>query len=604
MAGTRPDLLTAPVGQAMRALALPFGLGIVFIIALNLADTYFVGLLGTAELAVMSFTFPVVSGVMSVAMGLGVGTTSAVSRAIGRGDQRAVRRLGTHAIILAGGVVVVLSAIGLATQDLVFSALGASDELLPMLDEYMTVWYLGAVFLVVPMVGTSAIRATGDATTPMKIMMVAAVANIVLDPIFIFGFAFVPAMGLTGAALATVLARSITFAAALWVLIKREKMLELHWPSLAEMWPSWRAILSVGLPAVVTNTVVPIATAIMTWLVARHGAAAVAAYGVASRVEGLLLIAPMALSGALTPFVGQNYGAHHTERVARGIVVARNFVVVWGTGAWLLLLVGGGVIGGVFSDDPAVLDAVQHYLWIVPLSYGANGLVSVASASFNAVDKAVRSTVLAAVRSLALAVPLAALGSSVAGLDGIFVGVAAATLLASGLAYWWMRGLLVPATRRDTAQKWEAKAPEMTRAVEAVIDAIDDLDDVDIHPTRESALGFFVGAEELGHVHRKGQLDLRMPPDVRDQLVVEDRVEHHRIVADSCWATHCLNGPEDIEEAVWLLRLVYAIRLCAHHGSDHARGLQTLTALGVSESLRVVVDRAVARAAQHRSEAA
>lgn len=587
----------------MRALAIPMALGIVFIIALNLADTYFVGLLGTAELAVMSFTFPVVSFVVSVAMGLGVGTTSAVSRAIGAGDQRRVRRLATHAIILASIAVLLLSGLGLLAQDAVFTALGADAALLPMLEDYMTIWYLGAVFLVVPMVGTSAIRATGDATTPMKIMMVAAIANIVLDPIFIFGFAFVPAWGLTGAALATVLARSVTLAASLWVLVVREKMLELHWPSWGQLWPSWRSILSVGGPAVLTNTVVPIAMAVMTGIVARYGPAAVAAYGVASRVEGLLLIAPMALSGALTPFVGQNYGAHHGERVARGIVVARNFAVAWGAGAWLVLLVGAEAVGRVFTDDPAVLESVRLYLWIVPVSYGANGLVSVASASFNAVDKAVRSTILAAVRSLVLAVPLAAIGSAVAGLTGVFAGIGLASLLAAGLAYVWMRGLLVPASRRDAARRWQAKAPELTEAVEAVIDALDDLDDLDVHPTRARALGFFVGAEELGHVHRGGQIDLRFPPEVRDALAREGKVEHHRLVHDSCWVTHRLSGKDDADEAAWLLRLAHATCLLARHGRDHDRGERALAELRLSDAVREAVHAAIDRAEQHRAAA-
>ncbi|MEM6994152.1 MAG: luciferase family protein, partial [Myxococcota bacterium] len=368
----------------------------------------------------------------------------------------------------------------------------------------------------------------------------------------------------------------------------------------AEMFASWRAILSVGLPAVLTNGVVPVATAIMTWLVARHGAAAVAAYGVASRVEGLLLIAPMALSGALTPFVGQNYGAHHAERVARGIVVARNFVVAWGAGAWLLLLFAGGAVGGVFTDDPVVLEAVRRYLWIVPISYGANGLVSVASASFNAVDKAVRSTILAAVRSLLLAVPLAAVGSAFADLTGIFAGVALATILAAVLAYVWMRELLVPATRRDAAHKWEAKAPELTQTIEAVIDAIDDLDDVDVHPTRSRALGFFLNEHELGHVHRGGQLDLTFPPEVRDQLEREDKVEHHRLVHDSCWVTHRITEPSDVAEAVWLLRLSHAIRLLLAHGKAHDRGEEELSRLGPSDALSATIHAAVARAEQHR----
>lgn len=595
MSARRPDLLHDPVGRALRGLSLPFGLGIVFIIAINLADTYFVGLLGTAELAVMSFTFPVVTLVISVAMGLGIGTTSAVSRAIGAGDTQKVRRLTTHGLMLAALVVTVLSVIGLLTQDMVFRALGADESLLPLLDEFMTVWYLGAVFLVVPMVGTSAIRATGDAKAPMYIMMVAAIANIVLDPLFIFGAGPIPAMGLRGAALATVAARSVTLAAALWILIKRENMIELHWPTWAELRPSWKAIASVGAPAAVTNAVVPVATAVLTWLIAKHGAEAVAAYGVASRVEGLLMIAPMALSGSLAPFIGQNWGAHHTERVAAAIVLARNFVVAWGAGAWVILALGGSVVAEVFSEDPLVIEYVHLYLWIVPLSYGANGLVWVASAAFNAVDKAVRSTVLASLRSLVLAIPLAVIGSAVAGLAGIFSGLAAAAILAAGVAYVWMRRLTLPVARRKEARKWEAKAPELTQVVERVIDAIDDLDDVEVHPVRGRSLGFFVGERELGHVHRQGHVDVAFPPEVRDALVAEGHAEHHRTHHDSAWVTHTLHTSEDVEAAVWLLHLAHAFARLARHGRDHDAAEKELDALKLSESLRARVEAAAQR---------
>ncbi|MEM9459309.1 MAG: MATE family efflux transporter [Myxococcota bacterium] len=584
------QLLEGPIGPALARLAIPMGLGIIFIIALNLADTYFVSMLGTAELAAMSFTFPVVSLVVSVVMGVGIGTTSALAREIGAGDEQAIRRLATHSIMLAVLLVIVVSGVGLVTQDLVFTLLGAEPELLPLLREYMTVWFLGAIFLVVPMTGMSAIRATGDTQTPMFIMMAAAIANIALDPVFIFGWGPVPAMGLRGAAIATLVSRSITLVLGLWVL-RREDLLDLHWPSMAELRRSWWSILSVGLPAAITNALTPVATAVLTWLIAQHGTEAVAAYGVGSRVESLLLIAPLALGSALTPFIGQNWGAHHNERVARGIVLARNFSVAWGAGAWVVLALGGNHLADVFTDDPHVVDLVYQYLWIVPLSYGANGLVSVASAAFNAVDKAVRSTVLSALRSLGLAIPLAAAGSAVMGLRGIFIGIAVATVLSAGLAYLWMRSLTEP-DRRGKALHLEGASPAVDAALQALIGGVDDLPDIDVHATRQRALGFFVGERELGHVHHRGQLDMAFPPEVRDQLVREGKVEHHRVVHDSCWVTHRLEQEGDVPEAIWLLHLAHALlRLAREPGPAE----EELSHLDLSAGLRESIDHAHAR---------
>lgn len=570
----RAELLTGPIGPAIARLAVPMALGIVFIIAIDLADTYFVGLLGTHELAAMSFTFPVISLAVSTVMGISIGATSALSREIGAGDDQAVRRLATHAMLLAVLIVLLVSGLGLLTQDYVFVLLGAEPELLPLLDAFMTIWYLGAVFLVVPMIGMGAIRATGDGSTPMFIMMVAAIINVILDPMLIFGWGPFPALGLQGAAIATVIARSLTLVLSL-VVLRRKDLLDLHVPTFGELMRSWSRILSVGLPAAVTNALAPVATAVMTWLVARHGTEAVAAFGVGSRVEGLLLIVPMALGAALTPFIGQNWGAHQEDRVARGIVVARNFAVAWGAAAWVVLAVGGNHLADVFTDDPRVADMLHTYLWIVPLSYGANGLVSVASAAFNAVDKAVRSTLLSALRSLGLAIPLAALGSTMLGLPGVFIGIALATVLTAGLAYLWIRRLTEP--RRGGEPRLAGASPAIELALEELVGQMRDLPDVDVHLTRQRALGFFVGERELGHVHRRGQLDVAFPPEVRDQLVREGKVSHHRIVHDSCWVTHRLSKVDDVAEAVWLLRLAHALlRLAKEPGPAHVEleGLQ------------------------------
>lgn len=565
----RAELLTGPIGPSIARLAIPMALGIVFILAIDLCDTYFVGLLGTAELAAMSFTFPVISLVVSTVMGISIGATSALSREIGAGDEHAVRRLATHAILLAVLIVLLVSGVGLLTQDYVFVALGATPELLPLLDAFMTIWYLGAVFLVVPMIGMGAIRATGDGSTPMYIMMAAAIVNVILAPIMIFGWGPVEGMGLRGAAIATVIARSMTLVLSL-VVLRRKDLLDLHIPSFAELMHSWTRILSVGLPAAVTNALAPVATAVMTWLVARHGTEAVAAYGVGSRLEGLLLIVPMALGAALTPFIGQNWGAHQEDRVARGIVVSRNFAVAWGLAAWVVLALGGNRLADVFTDDPRVAEIVHTYLWIVPISYAANGLVSVASAAFNAVDKAVRSTLLSALRSLGLAIPLAALGSALLGLPGVFMGITAASVLTAGLAYVWIRGLTTPARTTGAEPRLAGSSPAVELALEELVGQMRDLADVDVHLTRQRALGFFVGARELGHVHHRGQLDLAFPPEVRDQLVRESKARHHRFVHDSCWVTHRLERVDDVAEAVWLLRLAHAIdRLAKEPGPAH-----------------------------------
>lgn len=608
---TRATLVEGDIRSGLVGLALPMAFGIVFLIALNLIDTYYVGRLGTDELAAISFTFPVIMLVMSATMGLGVGTTSAIARAIGAGDQREVRRLTTHALILGVVLVATLSGLGLASQRLIFSALGAEGHILELVVEYMTIWLLGAAFLVIPMLGSGAIRATGDAKTPMFIMMSAAIVNGLLDPLLIFGFGPIPAMGLRGAALATLAARVLTFAAALWVLGVRLKMLEVHVPGAAALRRSWRAILSVGIPAAATNMLAPVATAVMTALIASQGNAAVAAWGVGSRLEGLVLIAPMALSAALTPFVGQNWGAERRDRTAEALKMSRRFVLIWGAGAWLFLITLGDFIAGAFSDDPAVHEVLDLFFWIIPITYGAHALVSVVSATFNAIDRAIRSTLLSATRSLLLAIPLALLGSVIAELAGIFVGIALATVLTAIIANIWARELYDESPRphedaEDAVSLSEAPSagdsligltPGRCALIDGLVASLDQLDGVRVAKTRGNALGFFgPGGRELGHVHRGGHLDLRFPPQVMEQLEREGLVEHHRHVDDACWVTRELRDRGDVGPAVELLSLAHRLALLRTRidmGSEPELD-EALAALTLSEALRREITEVVA----------
>lgn len=565
MSDSRPNLLTADPKRALISLAVPTLLGIIFILAVNLIDTYFVGQLGTDELAAMSFTFPVATLVTSVGFGLGVGTTSAVSRALGSGDTATSKRLVTHGLLLGTAVVLVISLVGITTQETVFRSLGAEPQLLPLLGEYMTIWYAGAIFLVVPMMGTGALRASGDAKTPALVMAVAALSNAVLDPMFIFGFGPIEPMGIQGAAIATVISRAFTLLVTAVILVRRD-VLDIHIPSPTDLWASWRQILSVGIPASISNAIVPVATAVMTALVASYGAASVAGFGIASRLESFVLIPGMALTAALTPFIGQNWGGHHPERVAESMRISTRFVLIWGLGAWFALWLVGDTVAGVFTDDPTVIEVAHTYMWIVPASYGTAGLVSVVSASFNAVDRAVRSTILSALRSLVLAVPLAFIGAAVADLEGIFVGIAVASLVTGAAAMLWSRSMRsVKASVEDPVAKLRGLGDRLA-PITALVAGAGDIEGLRAAPRAINTVGFYAGDQELGHVHATGHIDLHVPLEIHDALLDLGKCAHHRHLHDVSWITHRVDTADDVPEALWLLRLTASLYASVKEG--------------------------------------
>ncbi|HAW50766.1 MAG TPA: MATE family efflux transporter, partial [Flavobacteriales bacterium] len=171
------DLTSGSIFRHLMKMTFPMMIGIISMVAFNLIDTFYVGLLGSRELAALSFTFPVVTVIFSLVQGLGIGTTAIISKSIGRGDMNAAAMETTNSLILGVVVAGIFILFGLSTIDFSFETLGASKDLIPMIRDYMEVWYIAVWFVVVPFLGNSAMRATGDATTPTMIMLFAVFLN-------------------------------------------------------------------------------------------------------------------------------------------------------------------------------------------------------------------------------------------------------------------------------------------------------------------------------------------------------------------------------------------------------------------------------------------
>lgn len=439
---TQPSLLEGPVAGHLHRLALPMVWGILATMSFNVVDTYFVAQLGSAPLAAMSFTFPVVMVINALAIGLGAGTSSAVARAYGAGDMPQVRRLVSNATLLAFLIALVVSAVGLLTIEPLFRLLGAQEQLLPQIADYMVTWYFGAVFAVVPMVSLSALRAIGNSAITGRILMAVAFFNLILDPLLIFGLFGFPRLELQGAALATVIARGVSFIIALYVLVRRENILGMpswQWPALRD---SWRTLLAVGLPAIATNVIIPMSGGVVVALVATHGADAVAGLGIALRIEPMALIVFYALSSVVGPFMGQNAGAGRYDRLLQTVSVLARFCLAFGLGLGLVLWFAGGSLSSLFSESPEVLAVAVAYLGLVPFSYAGYGFVMSANAAFNGLGHPLPGTLISFLRVLGLYLPLAWLGNYLWGIPGLFVATLISNLVLGAAAWWWLRRYL------------------------------------------------------------------------------------------------------------------------------------------------------------------
>lgn len=441
-------LASGSVRRHLIDLTVPMVWGVLAMMAFNVVDTWFVAQLGEDELAAMSFTFPVVMVLISLGIGLMAGTSSVLALAIGAEHTERVKRSSTDALLGATALAVVLTAVGLGTMEPLFTLLGADEEVLPLVCEYMTVWYAGFVFVLVPMVGFGALRAVGDSKAQGNIFLAASIFNAALDPLLIFGVGGWDGLGLRGAAIATVLARAGTMVAAFWAMTYKHDLLARTLPTPRQFWRSMVSVFHVGLPAAGTNMIIPAATAAIVALIATYGSHAVAAFGAATRVEQLTLVPFYALSGVIGPFVGQNLGAGEHGRIREAMRLCGLFCVGFGLLTAILLAVGAEPVMGLFTQDPRVLDIGRTYLWIVPLSNGAYGVVMVVNASFNGLGKPAPGVAISVIRMMVLYLPLAWIGAQLFDIPGIFVGAGIANLIAGVVAYGW----LARTTRPDSGR--------------------------------------------------------------------------------------------------------------------------------------------------------
>ena len=439
MESRQARLTQGSVGRHLVDMTVPVLFGIFTMMAQSFVDMWFVGQVGVRELAALSFAFPVIMVVTSVAIGLGAGTSSVVARAIGADNHRRARRLATDSLILSFGITAIISFVGYLTIEPLFTLLGAPADMIPLIAGYMNILYIGVPFVVVGMVGMSSMRATGDTRLPSMLMVIAAVLNVVLDPILIFGFGPIPKMGLNGAALAALLARASIFAGTVYLMRYRLDLLTFNKPKGSELVSSWKDVLHVGIPAAGTNAIIPIATGVITAMLARYGPETVAGFGVASRVESLTLVLFYALSAIIGPFVGQNIAANRADRIFQALRLCTIFCLGSGLLIALVLALSGEWIPSLFSETREVIRVAALFLFIVPISYGAYGMVMIMNASFNGMGKPMPAVHISVGRMVVIYVPLAFLLDRLFGVAGIFAAYAIANIASGILSYIWAR---------------------------------------------------------------------------------------------------------------------------------------------------------------------
>ncbi|MDT0593922.1 MATE family efflux transporter [Glaciecola petra] len=413
--------------------------GMIMLMTFSIVDTFFVSLIGTNELAAISFTFPVTFTVISLNIGLGIGTSAVIGKYLGAGDDSKAKVLATGSIMLATLLVGILSVFGYFSIGPIFSLMGAQEELIPLIYDYMSIWYLAGVFLAIPMVGNAVLRASGDTKTPSIIMALGGAINAILDPILIFGWLGFPALGIQGAAIATCIAWAVCSVWIIYLLAVKRQLMEAKILNWQEFRAAANGVLTIGLPAAGSNMLTPITAAVVTYIVAQYGAESVAAWGVGNRLESIASIVVLALSMSLPPFISQNFGANQYARIQASYQLCIKFVMIWQLIIFAILALSSRFIASIFAEEQAVADLITLFLLIVPLGYGLQGIVILTNSSFNAMHKPMIALWLSIIRLFVCYIPITALGSYWFGLEGLFWGCVLANVVAAIVSLVWFK---------------------------------------------------------------------------------------------------------------------------------------------------------------------
>ncbi|MFQ5794138.1 MAG: MATE family efflux transporter [Candidatus Bipolaricaulia bacterium] len=405
----RIDLTEGAIFPALARLAWPLVLGNWLQLFYNLTDMFWVGRVSTEAVAAISLSFPTVW--MSIAIGTGTSIAGAalVAQYIGAGENRRANRVAGQAVTLAVLASGALAAIAIPARGWLLTQMGATAETLPLASDYLGIIFAGLPFAWSFFALWSVLRGAGDALTPMWLMVISTGLNMILDPFLILGWAGLPALGLRGAAIATLLSRGVAAGAGLYLLFSGRRGIHVSWKDLWPELPLIKQLVKIGAPASLDGAVRSLSAVVMISIVARFGTIPVAAFGVVTRVMSVVWTTSMGIGQAVGTTVGQNLGARRPERAERA---------AWGATAldFALLTVGGLLffafpkpVISIFIKDREVIEAGASFLRIIVLASGFWGSLSIIQGAFQGAGRTVPAMICSLLQRWVIPIPLALL---------------------------------------------------------------------------------------------------------------------------------------------------------------------------------------------------
>jgi putative MATE family efflux protein len=379
--------------------------------------------------------------IVSIGAGITVAGTTLVAQYMGAGKQEMTNKVTGQIFLFVLSLSIVLGGIGVLFSRNVLIMMGTPTNILADASAYLNIISAGVPFIFMFFIFSALLRGYGDTKTPMKFMIFSSLLNIVLDPFIIFGIGFFPALGVKGAAYATIFSRAVAGVAGIYLLFTGKKGLTLKLRYLKPDFTLLKKIIMIGFPSAAEQSIVALGMTLLMSIVSQFGTMVVAAYGIGSKILSVVMLPSRGLAIATTTMVGQNLGAENIKRAESSAWKSTGIIFVTLTLLAVISNLFPRTIIGVFNSNPEVVEIGVSFLRVVGFSFGFLGIRFVIGGSFRGAGNTVVAMVLAIIALWGLRLPLAQILSFNLdfGTSGIWWGMFLSNFLTAIIAMFWFK---------------------------------------------------------------------------------------------------------------------------------------------------------------------
>ena len=385
------NLLKDNVPKLVRKLAVPAMVGTLFQTLYNIVDTFFAGKISPEALSALSKSFPIYFIIIATSIGVTVAGTSLIGNSIGEKNNKKTLYYFSHIVYYGILVSIFITFLGLYFAENVFFLMGSTDEVVSLGLDYTNIIYSGSILFILVVSLNSLLHAEGDTKTYRNVLILSFLLNILLNPIFIFGFLFIPAFGVKGIGIATIISQFVSFIIILFNVLKNPRVLKITNEFLLPKFIYFKNIFFQSMPITISICGYALAAAIIFTYVGQSGEYAVAGYGVGTRIEQVVLLPILGINTAIISIIAQNYGAKNFDRIKQCYFTAIQYAFIIMLTSGIIVFISAGFITSIFSSDLEVIEYGKRYLKIsafvlpaYPVFFLSNGFFMALKKSENA----------------------------------------------------------------------------------------------------------------------------------------------------------------------------------------------------------------------------